>query len=292
MWEAVRIPVIQQVCRSALSEGQDGRIEFELPRSQATVAMLATRLPGNPCPGLVLVLHDVTDLRRLENLRREFVSNVSHELKTPLTSIQAYTETLLGGAVDDPAHNRLFLQHIEEQAERLHALIQDVLRLARIESGHDVFEVARIEIAPTAQVCLESHLPVAASKGVELVAEPPPATVEVYADEEGLRTILDNLVDNAINYTPAGGRVVVRWGMRDTQAFLEVEDTGMGIEARHLTRIFERFYRVDKARSREVGGTGLGLSIVKHLAQVFGGRVHVESTPGRGSRFTVTLPAA
>ncbi|MEX0702773.1 MAG: ATP-binding protein [Planctomycetales bacterium] len=295
IWEAIRSPTIQKVVRRALAGdagADDAAVEFELPRSQSTVSMIATRLPGAPCPGVVLVLHDVTELRRLENLRREFVSNVSHELKTPLTSIQAYTETLLEGAVDDPAHNRLFLGRIAEQADRLNALIQDVLRLARIESGRDVFEVQPVDVSAVVEACLESHAAVAESKRVELFAEPPLAALRALADEEGLRTILDNLVDNAINYTPAGGRVTVRWHGENSTARIEVEDTGVGISPEHQARIFERFYRVDRARSREVGGTGLGLSIVKHLSQVFGGSIDVFSRPGKGSRFTVQLPRA
>ncbi|MEX0717411.1 MAG: ATP-binding protein [Planctomycetaceae bacterium] len=295
LWEAIRSPTLQQVVRRALAgdaRPDEGAVEFELPRSQAVVSLIATRLPGEPTPGVVLVLHDVTELRRLENLRREFVSNVSHELKTPLTSIQAYTETLLEGAIDEPETNRLFLSRIADQADRLNALIQDVLRLARIESGRDVFEVQPIEMKAIVEACVESHQPVAQSKGVDLFEEPPDEALKALADEEGLRTILDNLVDNAINYTPAGGTVTVRWRGDDATVRLEVEDTGVGIAPEHQGRIFERFYRVDRARSREVGGTGLGLSIVKHLATVFGGGVDVISRPGKGSRFTVQLPRA
>jgi two-component system phosphate regulon sensor histidine kinase PhoR len=295
IWEAIRSPTIQNVVRRALAgeaAADEAAVELELPRSQTLVSMIATRLPGNPCPGVVLVLHDVTDLRRLENLRREFVSNVSHELKTPLTSIQAYAETLLEGAIDDPDNNRAFLTRIAEQAELLAALIQDMLRLARIETGRDVFEVQPVGIDAVVESCVQARVAIAASKGVDLFTELPEGALRVLADEEGLRTILDNLVDNAINYTPSGGRVTVRWAGDGAAVRIEVEDTGVGISSEHQNRIFERFYRVDKARSREVGGTGLGLSIVKHLTQVFGGTVEVFSRPGRGSRFTVQLPRA
>jgi len=247
-------------------------------------------LKGNPSPGVVLVVQDVTELRRLENMRKEFVSNVSHELKTPLASIQAYTEALLDGAIDDPKHNRCFLQSIEEQAERLHALILDLLRLTRIESGKDAFDIAAVPVRETVESCLRELIPLAVSKQIRLSAEPLDESVQVLADAEGLGTILNNLIENAINYTPEGGQVTVRWHTTPTEAVLEVQDSGVGIAKEHQDRIFERFYRVDKARSRALGGTGLGLSIVKHLALEFGGHVELESVPDRGSTFSVWLP--
>jgi signal transduction histidine kinase len=234
----------------------------------------------------------LAELGRLENLRREFVSNVSHELKTPLTSIQAYTETLLDGAIDDAEHNRQFLMRIAEQADRLHALILDLLRLARIESGGTAFELTTVRLDDVLPACRDSHAAVASSRGVTLTIRRPGSPVRVCADADGLRTIFDNLIDNAIKYTPAGGSVTVAWRIEGEYAAIEIADTGIGIPEEHVSRIFERFYRVDKARSRELGGTGLGLSIVKHLVQVFAGTVHVESHPGRGSTFTVQLPLA
>lgn len=290
LFEAARHPRVQKVVEAVLSGNTPDRVEYEVPRTNAIVALLASPLPGDPPPGAVLVLHDVTELRRLENLRREFVSNVSHELKTPLTTIQAYTETLLDGAINDPNNNRKFLERIDEQAERLHKLILDLLSLARIEAAEDAYELLPIPVAKTVQLCLDEYLPVAASKGVELQAHPPPDNIVVWADEEGLLTVLNNLVDNAIKYTPSGGRVVLRWRIDGRRVVIEVEDTGLGIPKQHQARIFERFYRVDKARSRELGGTGLGLSIVKHWVQVFGGSVEVASELGRGSTFFVRLP--
>jgi two-component system phosphate regulon sensor histidine kinase PhoR len=273
IWEVVRNPTIQQVINDALAGRDRMTVEFELPRTHSAVAMLATRLPGKPCPGVVLVLHDVTELRRLENLRREFVSNVSHELKTPLTAIQAYTETLLSGALHEPEHSRQFVERIEEHADRLHALILDLLRLARIESSTDVFDVRAILLSNVVAYCLEEHQPLAQAKNISLTIEPSPEDLRVNADEEGLHTIVSNLIDNAVKYTPPEGRVVVRWRLENSVAVLEVSDTGPGIAPEHQVRIFERFYRVDKARSRELGGTGLGLSIVKHLTHVFGGTI-------------------
>jgi two-component system phosphate regulon sensor histidine kinase PhoR len=211
-------------------------------------------------------------------------------LKTPLTTIQAYAETLLDGALDDPRHSREFVQRIADQGDRLHGLILDLLALARIESKEQAFDMAPIAVADVVADCVAEHLAVAQKKGLELTADVRDEHARVLADAEGLRTILDNLLDNALNHTPSGGRVTVRCESADGKVCLQVADTGIGIPREHHDRIFERFYRVDKARSRELGGTGLGLSIVKHLAQVFGGNVSVASSPGKGSTFTVELP--
>lgn len=289
-WEAVRNPVVQKAVQEAL-RGVDParRQEFEVVRTRRMVALHATRLPGAPCPGAVLVLHDVTELRRLENLRQEFVANVSHELKTPLTSIKAYAETLLGGALEDPEHNVAFVKRIEEQAERLHQLIVDVLSLARIEQNPAGLELTSLSLTEAAEECVARHLASAEAKEVRLTVETP-ASLDVRAEREGLRTILDNLVNNALKYTPPGGQVFVRCREEQQMAAVEVSDTGIGIAPEHQGRIFERFYRADAARSRELGGTGLGLSIVKHLVQAFDGAVSVTSQVGRGSTFVVHLP--
>lgn len=292
LWEVVRVPAIRDATHAAFAGRETPQIEVELPRTQVAIALRASPLPGSPAPGAVLVLHDVTELRRLENLRSEFVSNVSHELKTPLASIQAYTETLLDGAIEDPVHNVRFLKRIGEQAERLHSLIVDLLRLARIEAGTDVFEIQKLSANKIITQACDEHLAVAKSKDVALIMDPAGDSVRLKADPDGLRTILDNLLDNAINYTPRGGRVTVRWGRRDDSAYIEVADTGIGIPPEHLSRVFQRFHRVDKARSRDAGGTGLGLAIVKHLVQVFDGQIEVESEVEKGSTFRVTLPLA
>jgi two-component system phosphate regulon sensor histidine kinase PhoR len=292
LFEVARHPRVQKVFEDVLAGRVPERVEYEVPRTSAIVALIASPLPGHPPAGAVLVLQNVTELRRLENLRSEFVSNVSHELKTPLTTIQAYTETLLDGAIDDVAHNREFLQRIDEQAERLHHLILDLLSLARIEAAEEAFELLRVSIDESVRLCLAEHQAVADSKGISLVSQPANEKVVVWGDDEGVRTVLDNLVDNAIKYTPPKGQVIVRWRIEGRRAVVEVEDTGIGIPQQHQSRIFERFFRVDKARSREVGGTGLGLSIVKHWVQVFGGSVEVRSELGRGSTFVVRIPMA
>lgn len=292
IWEAVRNPTIQEVVQKALETTTQKRLELKLPRTQFIVELSTTRLPGDPCPGVILVLYDVTELRRLENIRHQFVSNVSHELKTPLTSIQAYTETLLRGAIDDPEHNRDFLHRIEEQADRLHALILDLLQLARIESDENMFALTSVSLDDTVRACVAEHNSIALTKQLVLNTLQPPSPIAVLADEEGLRAILDNLVKNAINYTPHGGEVKIRWCEEDGMALIEVIDTGVGIAEEHQSRIFERFYRADQARSRELGGTGLGLSIVKHLVNAFDGSIELSSKLGEGSTFTIRLPSS
>lgn len=277
--------VVERVLRGDGSQQE----ELEIRRTDAVVELLATPLPGEPVPGVVVVFHNVTELRRLENQRREFFSNVSHELKTPLASIQAYAETLLNGAVDDASHNRAFLRRIDEQAERLHTLILDMLSLTKIEAERDAFDIIDVPVESTIRACVETHRAVAEGRRVRIDVAPPVEPVSVRADVEGLRTIVGNLLANAVSYTPQDGRVTISWQRAGDEVRIDVADTGIGIGRDHLPRIFERFYRVDKARSRDQGGTGLGLSIVKHLAQSFGGGVEVASEPRLGSTFTVTL---
>lgn len=290
--EVIRHPGVHQLVEEVLHRRRLKTIEIDLPRKQIVLSVIASRLPGDPTGGVVLVFHDMTELRRLENLRREFVSNVSHELKTPLASIQAYTDTLLEGGLEDPSINRKFLERIDEQADRLHMLILDVIKIAQVESGQEMFDMMAIDVESLVQECVGDHLAVAESKRIRLEVNPPQRaeSLHVQADAEGFRTILDNLLDNAIKYTHEEGTVSVSWREQNHRIYLSVSDTGVGIPQEHLGRIFERFYRVDKARSREMGGTGLGLSIVKHLSQVFGGGITVESRQGEGSTFTVELP--
>jgi len=292
MWETIRIPQIHDLVRATLAGGTEARLEVDVPWTYSTVAVVASRLPGDPSPGAVLVLHDVTELRRLENLRREFVSNVSHELKTPLASIAAYAETLLNGALDDPDVSRTFIGRISEQSERLSSLIMDLLELARIESGEHVFQVDAIDVIPILRLGVDDHQAIAQSKQLKLTIDCAEPSLIAMVDPEGLRTIVDNLIGNGINYTRPGGSITVRSYSNNGDVILEVQDTGVGIAKEFQSRIFERFFRVDRARSREMGGTGLGLSIVKHLCNVFGGSVKVSSQVGQGSTFTVQLKAA
>lgn len=240
--------------------------------------------------GEVLVLmRDVTDARRAEATRRDFVANASHELRTPISAIRASAETLLSGAVDDPAAARTFVEIVARHAERLVRLTQDLLDLSRIESRQWKLDEAPVDCAALARQVVELLAPAARDKKLELRAEVPEGT-HVRADTRALEQVLVNLVDNGVKYTNEGS-VAIRAERDNGEVVLSVVDTGPGIERHHLSRIFERFYRVDAGRSREQGGTGLGLAIVKHLAQAMGGEAGVESGAD-GSRFWVRLPAA
>ncbi len=291
--ESVRNRTLHDVVQQCLERGKAVQTELEsTAKTRRTLSVRATCLPGKPAHGVVLVLHDITELRRLENLRRDFVANVSHELKTPLSSIKAYAETLRLGAIDDPEHSSLFVARIEEQAERLHQLILDMLQIARVEAGDEVFDITRVAIERVVRAGVRQHAKTAQRKEIEVIVARPEMATFALADEDGLNTILDNLLGNAIKYTPEGGRVTLRWWNEGDSVCLEVEDSGVGIAPAHHSRVFERFYRADKARSRELGGTGLGLSIVKHLCQAFGGSVSLRSRLGKGSCFRVRVPRA
>lgn len=242
--------------------------------------------------GAVVVLNDVTRLRKLETVRRDFVANVSHELKTPVTSIKGFLETLLGGALDDRANARRFVEIAARQADRLGAIIEDLLVLSRIDQESE--QQAAIEKTPTlvegiVQGALDVCRMKAEAKGVALVHR---CEVGLYARLNGalVEQALVNLVDNAVKYSETGSAIHVSAAREGTSLILTVRDTGAGIEAEHLPRLFERFYRVDKARSRAVGGTGLGLAIVKHIVQAQSGAVEVQSRPGQGSTFTLRFP--
>jgi len=297
--ELIRSTQIQEAVEAALGGSGEYSGEVSLasrepfPKPHAkTLAVHGTTLPGSAPAGAVLVFHDVTDLRRLERMRQDFVANVSHELKTPLASIKAYTETLLDWALHDEEVNVRFLHRIEEQADRLHQLIQDLLSLARLESGHEVFHHGPLAVSAVVEACVETHKGRAEAKGLALSLDlgPVDEATLIVADEEAVHQVLDNLVDNAIKYTPEGGFIRVACGLSADSVELSVTDSGIGIPRDDLPRVFERFYRVDKARSREMGGTGLGLSIVKHVIQSIGGQISVDSRLGDGTRFDVRFP--
>jgi two-component system, OmpR family, phosphate regulon sensor histidine kinase PhoR len=232
-----------------------------------------------------------TELEKLERIRKDFVINVSHELRTPLASIQGYTETLLDGALDDPANNLRFLNIIRQNAERLGRLTADLLTLSRIELGQQQFKFASYYANRLIEDNLDGMQPLAQRRGIELVLDRGPKSAEVFCDAEAVHQILSNLLDNAIKYTPEGGRVTVGTRPLDANRVeFFVRDSGLGIPPEDLPRLFERFYRVDKARSRALGGTGLGLAIVKHLTRSQGGEIRVESQVDQGSTFFFTLP--
>ena len=231
------------------------------------------------------------ELEKVERMRKDFVINVSHELRTPLASIQGYTETLMDGALNDAGHNMRFLGIIRHNAERLARLTEDLLTLSRIEQKHQRFEFESHLVNGLLRDAIELVRPIAEKNDIRLDEERAPEDATAWCDREAVSQILSNLLDNAIKYTPSGGRIAV--GARPAGRFIEVyvRDTGIGIPAEDLPRLFERFYRVDKARSRELGGTGLGLSIVKHLVATLNGTTRVESAVGQGSTFLFTLPA-
>jgi two-component system phosphate regulon sensor histidine kinase PhoR len=294
IWEVCRIPEALERVRAAAEDGVEGTGEALVaspPRDRA-VALHASPLRDGrgDRAGAVLVLHDVTELRRLEAMRRDFVANVSHELKTPVTAVRGLVETLLDDPAMDPGAHRRFLEKIRDQSARLSALIADLLTLSRVESEDRFLERVPLDLREPVRESVRALHPIAEAKGLTLGAEIPESPVVVVGDREALRQTADNLLDNAIKYTAAGGRITVRVRSEGGEARLEVEDTGIGIEPRHQERIFERFYRVDKARSRELGGTGLGLAIVKHIALALGGNVSLRSVPGRGSTFAVRVP--
>ncbi len=258
----------------------------------------AARLTGETGEpfGLVLVLHDVSELRRLETVRRDFVANVSHELRTPLTAIKGYAETLLGSAGDDGETRTRFLKVIDRHAERLGRLIDDLLTLSDLEFGRTPLRRRALPVAPAIDDVVQFLADGASRRGLTLTAAIAPDTPLVDADGDRVRQVLVNLIDNAVKYTPEGGRVQVdaRPGVLDGAPAVEltVVDTGVGIPGQDLPRLTERFFRVDKARSRELGGTGLGLAIVKHIVQAHDGHLEIQSTPGHGTTVRVTLPAA
>ncbi|HVW02421.1 MAG TPA: ATP-binding protein [Planctomycetaceae bacterium] len=293
IWELVRNQKLQQWVSQTLERHEltGGEIELLDPAFRILVINVAP-FPVQPLPGAVIVAVDVTALRRLERVRQEFVANASHELKTPLASITACCETLLDGASEDPQFLQRFLQTIHDQANRLDALVRDMLMLARVESEALTREPKAIAVFPIVELCLNRHHQAAERKQLAISVDGIEPDFAVMGDEEALEQILDNLLDNAIKYSNPTGSITLRSRRLDGDGILEVQDTGIGIPQAQLPRIFERFYRVDRHRSREIGGTGLGLSIVKHLVQAMGGSVSVDSRLHEGSTFAVRLPLA
>lgn len=291
--ELIRNTELQRVVRETLSGGQPVEGEVALQRGGERFVQVrgsSLRNAQGESIGAVIVLSDVTNLRRLENVRRDFVANVSHELKTPVTSIKGFVETLLDGAMREPAEAERFLKIIAKQANRLDAIIDDLLNLAQIERDR---ERGQIHLELTAlkeplQAAIQTCEAKADAKQITIELKCPDADATI--DAALLEQAVVNLIDNAIKYSDAGSRIEVKVSQTSTDTVVSVRDEGCGIEEQHQARIFERFYRVDKARSRNLGGTGLGLAIVKHIAQAHGGNVSVESAPGKGSVFSIHLP--
>jgi two-component system phosphate regulon sensor histidine kinase PhoR len=301
--EVIREPQVLELVRRALAGEEDLRGEIQVGGHRRRVFALTVSTVSSPkqesgAPaaaarmGAVVVLHEITELRRLEQVRKDFVANVSHELKTPLTSIQGFAETLLAGALDDPENSRRFIEIIRNHALRLSRLTDDLLKLSRIEAGKLDLEFQPVSLARLIEAAVEATRPRAEAGRLSLSINCPPDLPKVQADPNLLREVLQNLLDNAVQYTPAGGRIEVSAQVADGSASVTVADTGIGIPEAEQERIFERFYRIDPARSREMGSTGLGLAIVRHIVEAHGGWISVDSAVGRGSKFTFWIPAA
>ncbi len=288
--ELTRQTALDRMISETLESGRGRQIELEVTRGRRRTVIL-TSSPLTDGAGVVVLARDLTPLLRVGEIRRDFVANVSHELKTPLSAIRGFAETLSGGALDDRQTAGRFLEQILKQCQRLEALLSDLLTLSRLEEPAARSHWGEIDVRAVLDEAIELTAEGAAERGVELSAELEPVPA-LQGDAEAMVRLCTNLLENAIKYNRPGGRVDVRLAATDDSIVLEISDTGIGIAPESVERLFERFYRVDKGRSRDEGGTGLGLAIVKHAAQLHGGRVEVESELGQGSRFRVTLPLA
>ena len=294
--EVVRNPDLQHVVAQTLDGHRpvEADIVMRVGAEERNLQANGTLLHGDDDGddvGAVVVLNDVTRLKRLEAVRRDFVANVSHELKTPVTSIKGFAETLEDGALDDPAAARRFVRIIAGQADRLNSIIEDLLALSTLEQSGDspLLQLEEADLCDVVAVALEVCGPKAEAKSIEL-REDCPGRLLARVSPPLLEQAVVNLIDNAVKYSAEGSTVVVTLEERGDEVVVSVTDEGQGVAREHLPRLFERFYRVDKARSRDLGGTGLGLAIVKHVAQIHGGRVSVDSLIGRGSTFRIHLP--
>lgn len=286
--EVLRAPDLLMLLDSCITAGgvRSARTSAGIPGKVFQAS--ATPMPGG---GAMLVLHDISEIERVEKTRRDFIANVSHELRTPLTSLQGYAETVLDSMNNGQRETREFLEVIRKNAARMSRLTEDLLTLARVESGEQKLEIQPVPAGELLEEAFNTFRAIAQSRGIELVIESVPA-LTVRADRYAIQQVFSNLIDNAIKYAPSGSRILL--GATESRHSLEfyVRDFGPGIAYEHLPRLFERFYRVDAARSREAGGTGLGLAIVKHIVINHGGAVRVESELNHGSRFCFTLPIA
>ena len=291
--ETLRSLTLQELVDQTRELGQVVNGEFEPPGAEHRVlevnASALLDRQGQP-RGVILVFHDLTRIKQLEKTREEFVANVSHELRTPLSMIKGYVETLLGGAKDDPEVAIRFLQTIRKHSDRLTFLIEDLLSISQLESGRTALNLQRFQLRALVDEVFTDLQTRAAEKDIRLVNQLP-AECETRADADRVQQVLLNLVDNAIKHGPAAGHVRITADRTDAgRVRIAVQSDGAGIPPEARDRIFERFYRLDRARSREAGGTGLGLAIVKHIVQSHGGEVWVESEPGHGATFYFTLP--
>jgi len=288
--EVIRDFSLHEAFRKALASGIQSEIDLELIGNETrkyTVRIAPIQISG--MTAAIGYFNDFTRIERLERIRQEFLSNVSHELRTPLTSILAFVETLEDGAINDEENNTRFLTVIRRNAERMQRLIDDIQELTSIESGRAILEPRSCDLHGMIEDVFLSLASGTSRKNVSLVNDVPKGFT-VTADPVRLEQMLVNLIDNGIKFNSESGTLTVSVREDDTSSFISISDTGEGISAEHLTRIFERFYRTDRARSRDIGGTGLGLAICKHLARLHGGEITVTSSFGRGSTFTIELP--
>ncbi|MFH1478927.1 MAG: ATP-binding protein [Candidatus Omnitrophota bacterium] len=289
--EAIRNNDISEVINSVLKNGKPlfAEINLVLPIRKIFEVNAAPICDNNVVNGCLVVIHDVTEIRKLETIRSDFVANVSHELKTPLTSIKGFIETLLEGALDDKENNRYFLKIIQDHAERLNSLVNDLLSLSHLESEEIMLNKTKFNLKQQIEGVISGFRSQLKKKDVEVKNELT-AGISINADKDKIEHILTNLIDNAIKFNKEKGFVRIFSAEINGKVRITIEDSGIGIPRKDITRIFERFYRVDKARSRELGGTGLGLSIVKHIVELHDGDIGVESVEGVGSKFWFTLP--
>ena len=289
--EVVRQTELIEAVRRVLAG--EPRVEAEIATGtlrQHYFAATVASVRAGETSGAVIVLHDITALRKLERIRRDFVANVSHEFRTPLTAIQGFAETLIGGAIDDPHNRERFLGIILEHSRRLARLTEDLLKLSQMDAEKLELEIRPVSVAQLVEACFETAERRANEKELQLSQNLPSQLPDVAADGRRIQEVLQNLLDNAIQYTLPGGKIVLSAETRNDEVVFTVTDTGIGIPQADQPRIFERFYRVDVARSREAGGTGLGLSIARHLVEAHGGRIWVESELAAGSKFHFSIP--
>ncbi len=288
--KVLRDPGLLQLLKNVIQSGATVQQRLKLSSQDRAFAVYAAPLDGNASRGALAILHDVTPIERLERTKRDFVANVSHEFRTPLATIAGYAETLLNGGLEDQENRRRFVEVIQANSARLNNIATDLITLSELESGQLHAEPAPISVADAIHSAVSAIEPVARVNQVQIEAEPD-SDLEVMGHRIRFEQALLNLLDNAVKFNKPGGRVDIKTAVSSNdQVQIRITDTGMGLAAEDLSRIFERFYRVDKARSRQVGGTGLGLSIVRHAIEQMQGAVKVESELGNGSCFTVTLP--
>lgn len=290
-WEVFRDPTINEMIAKGLKDRYASTLEHSILLSNSIFQIqISPVFKASEFLGVTAVFHDVTKLKELERMRSDFVANVSHELKTPLTSIMGSVETLKEGAAQDPGDRSRFLNIIEEHSKNLHHLIEDLLLLSKMESGRENLKREKLDAEKILKKVIETLDLVLNSKKIKVNLDFSEKPFLIFGDPKSMEQVFSNLIDNAVKYNEPGGKIAVRGFYETDTAKIEIEDTGIGIPDSDIPRVFERFYRVDKSRSRESGGTGLGLAIVKHIIERHSGQIQVKSHPQKGSTFTITLP--